>query len=318
MKKSFLTFCVVCFSLGVWGQTKPFITVTDLEDKTVSSRMSIAASIFVNQINNAYSANTLPVFPIECVSPETEKSILQIWKNSAFYFKNHAGEYKGIITATGYQIRGLSVVMQEGGIVQNGVLNFNPDGQIVNFHFSVDEAVYHTILVENSSLQDVKQRRTILDFIEDFRTAYNRKDMDMISKVYGDDVLIITGYVYREAGEQSRFTGLSEEKVCYNLYNKTEYLERLKDVFARNRFVNLFFEDIVIVQHPALRNLYGVTLMQKWRSTTYNDDGWLFMAVEFRNDSEMLIHIRTWQPYLLNRKVFPREEVYQLGNFEFR
>lgn len=82
--------------------------------------------------------------------------------------------------------------------------------------------------------------------------------------------------------------------------------------------MSIYFEDIVIVQHPALRNLYGVTLLQKWRSTTYNDDGWLFMAVEFRSDTEMLIHIRTWQPYLLNQKVFPREEVYQLGNFEFR
>ncbi len=319
MVKSLLTFCIVSFLLcAVWGQGKPYITVTDLEDETLSLRMSITASIFVNQINNAYSNAVSPSFPEECITPEAEEKVLEIWKNSSFYFQKDYGGFKGIITAVGYQIRGIPVVMQEGGLLQNGVINFNPDGQIINFHFSVAETVYHTILTQNNSLQDVQRKRSILDFVEDFRTAYNRKDLNLISQVYGDDVLIITGYVYRGTGERSKLTGLSEEKVRYNLYNKNEYLEQLKGVFAKNRFVNLFFEDIVIVQHPALRNLYGVTLLQKWRSTTYNDDGWLFMAVEFWSDTEMLIHIRTWQPYLLNQKVFPREEVYQLGNFEFR
>lgn len=80
---------------AVWGQGKLYITVTDLEDETLSLRMSITASIFVNQINNAYSNAVSPSFPEECITPEAEEKVLEIWKNSSFYFQKDYGDSKG-------------------------------------------------------------------------------------------------------------------------------------------------------------------------------------------------------------------------------
>ena len=94
-------------------------------------------------------------------------------------------------------------------------------------------------------------------------------------------------------------------------------MTRLKRVFANNKYVNIGFDDISVLQHPVDNNIYGVTLRQAWRTSNYSDDGWLFLAVEFHSETDILIHVRTWQPYMLNGKVFPRNEVFQLGEFEF-
>ncbi|WP_298614110.1 hypothetical protein [uncultured Odoribacter sp.] len=315
---TFTIFAFILIAPEIFCQEKKVISITHLESSALSVQMENYVSILIREINKSYSAGSLPIFPSECVGPHALENIYGIWKNSPFKFITTSGNFKGIITAMGYQIRGLAIQMQEGKIIQNGVINFNPNGRIESFYFAIEENLYNAVSTENHSLQDQQKRQFILNFIEEFRTAYNRKDLNLISRIYGEDVLIITGYIYRVSNDKATVSGLTEEKVQFNLYNKNEYISRLKEVFQQNRFVNLFFEDIFILQHPSFPNIYGVTLLQRWRSTRYNDDGWLFMAVEFKSATEMLIHVRTWQPYILNRMVFPREEVYQLGNFEFR
>jgi len=38
-----------------------------------------------------------------------------------------------------------------------------------------------------------------------------------------------------------------------------------------------------------------VTLHQSWRSSTYNDDGWLFLLWDFNDEEHPQILVRTWQ-----------------------
>ena len=148
-----------------------------------------------------------------------------------------------------------------------------------------------------------------------FRSAYNRKDIPLIASMYSDDVLIITGKVIRPTGD--KMSGMDQETVKYVKQNKEQYMTRLQSVFNNNKYVNIGFDDISVLHHPGAENIYGVTLRQAWRTSNYSDDGWLFLAIEFNDNSDMLIHVRTWQPYMLNGKVFPREQVFQLGQFEF-
>ena len=52
---------------------------------------------------------------------------------------------------------------------------------------------YEELMAQKQSDLDYARRQIIVDFIENFRTAYNRKDNVMLNSVFSDKALIITG-----------------------------------------------------------------------------------------------------------------------------
>ena len=74
---------------------------------------------------------------------------------------------------------------------------------------------------------DNANRETILNFVENFRTSYNRKDIDYINTVFSDQALIIVGRVIENTGEESAY----QQQVEYLQFTKGEYIERLEKLF---------------------------------------------------------------------------------------
>jgi len=72
-------------------------------------------------------------------------------------------------------------------------------------------------------------------------------------------------------------------------------MERLRTVFRNNNFINVRFDEIEVMRHGGNPNIYGVTLQQHWNSSTYRDQGWLFLMIDFTDESNPLIWVRTWQ-----------------------
>ena len=62
--------------------------------------------------------------------------------------------------------------------------------------------------------------------------------------------------------------------------------------------------------------MYGVTLKQEWNSSRYSDVGFIFLMIDFQDENNPLIQVRTWQPEKLNGQVLAREEVFSLGDFD--
>jgi hypothetical protein len=60
-------------------------------------------------------------------------------------------------------------------------------------------------------------------------------------------------------------------------------------------YVLLEFEDIEVNTHRKHPNFYGVLLEQYWQTSTYQDKGYLFLMIQFRDDDHPLIWVRTWQ-----------------------
>jgi len=89
---------------------------------------------------------------------------------------------------------------------------------------------------------------------------------------------------------------LSDEQIEFIKLSKSEYLERLKVVFQNNDFVRVLFDQININRHPQIDKIYGVQLKQRWNSSNYSDEGYLFLLVDFINEQEPIIHVRAWQP----------------------
>ena len=144
--------------------------------------------------------------------------------------------------------------------------------------------------------KDAANRRMILNYCEHLRTSYTTKDIDFLRQVFSDRALIIVGNVVRPS-DNNGGTGIEgDEKVTFSLKTKKEYLERLSQVFAANKKIDIKFSDFRIMRHPTMEGIYGVSMKQKYTSDRYSDDGYLFILWDFRNHSMPLIHVRTWQP----------------------
>jgi hypothetical protein len=188
----------------------------------------------------------------------------------------------------------------EASQAQNLIFTFSKNGVITSVRSMLPNYDYEKMISEGNSTIDSLTRGLILDFLEQFRMAYNNKDLDLLQKVYSDEALIIVGTVLKEKGQTddfSKMTLLTPSKVKLVQQTKTEYLEGLKkNAFKKNSFLNVRFEDIQVIQHEKIPEIYGITCKQLWNSATYSDKGFLFLMMDFRNNQEPIIHVRSWQP----------------------
>ena len=138
-------------------------------------------------------------------------------------------------------------------------------------------------------------RMTLINFLEDYQTAYALKRIDYLDKIFSDDALIIVGTVLKQKQKGDDMQLSSQAKVRYNTLSKGRYIENLRKVFTKNEFVNIRFLDTDFTQHQSGMELYGVQLKQEYISTNYGDVGYLFLMVDLR-DELPVIHVRTWEP----------------------
>ena len=149
------------------------------------------------------------------------------------------------------------------------------------------------IMQGGRTVEDLRRRREILKFVEDFRCFYNEKNLEALRAIFSDDAIIITGSVMkqRKLGDG----GMQVRQVRHTVQNKEQYMNNLARCFRNNRWINLGFDKISVAAHGSKENIYGVTLHQSWRSSTYNDDGWLFLLWDFKDEEHPQILVRTWQ-----------------------
>lgn len=203
-----------------------------------------------------------------------------------------------------YQIRRLYVKpsVQADNNTLELVLTFDREGRLTDAHFAMAEHQFDMILSDAISLLDDYRRRQIINYLEQFKTAYNRKDVDYIELQFSDKALIITGTrvaVDEAAGNSIRTRQTEQYQDRYLLYRqtKTEYISRLRDnIFKINSFINVDFSGINIYQHPEYEEVYWVQVYQKWSSSTYSDTGYLSFMIDFSNEDQPLIYVRAWQP----------------------
>jgi hypothetical protein len=89
-------------------------------------------------------------------------------------------------------------------------------------------------------------------------------------------------------------TDFSDEEIVYFKKTKQEHIASQKEVFKKNRFVWLQFDTFNINVAP-VDSVYGVSMKQNYYSSTYKDEGYLFLLIDFRGENP-LIHVRNWQP----------------------
>lgn len=220
----------------------------------------------------------------------------------------------------GYQLRDIPISMLANyGDDKDLVFNFDAQGNLSNIYVALELHNYKNVIVDGVAVEDFMRRQIILDFVENFRTAYNRKDLDYLRQVFSNDALIITGKVLKkkEKGDDLMNKSLGATKVMQTVMNKEQYMKNLQRVFGRNSYIDVKFEEMSVKRHPAHQRIYGVTMKQYWNSSTYSDVGYLFLMINFENEMQPTIEVRTWQPdkYSDTGETIKRDEIFKLEDF---
>lgn len=300
--------------IGIAQQPAVKVTIKgNLQSIGMRNKMESNVSKLLTDINQAFANNQQLFDPKgEYLEPEVKLSIQDMWAN--YHFRctgDQISEDLLMKPQKGYQIRNIPMLLSSGQEM-NAVIEFGEQGIINNFWFGLEQQQYKNIL-NYDGIVDLTRRELIVNFLENLRTAYIRKDIGFIETVYSDKALIIVGKVVTPDPriQDAVQSGLSPVEVEYVTQTKKEYLVRLKNVFDKNEYLNLIFNDIQVIKHRKYDNFYGVTLVQKWNSTSYSDTGILFFMIQFRENENPLIWVRTWQ----DPKYTKPEEVFGFHNF---
>lgn len=299
-----------------------FKIIEGLSDQNLKATMETNVNAMMMAMNTAANQNAKTVkLNKDNFTSEAIKDIEQMWKSSAIFCPPVNIMSRCLKTSYGYQVRGIPVDLKEADEKekrQELAIDFLPNGKISNVSIAIEMHRYDQIMAEKESDIDYARRQIIVDFVENFRTAYNRRDMKLLTSVFSDKALIITGKVISEKpnSDMDRLT-LNNNKVIYIKQTKQEYLQNLSNVFKITKFINVKFDDIEVVQHPKYDDIYGVTLKQYWHTDRYRDEGYLFLMIDFRDADKPLIQVRTWQPYKnkQGQVITQKNDVYHLGSF---
>ena len=294
------------------------VQIDGIDNTTVKAKMERTMSAFLTEVNNAQSSKRALNFGGMGLSINVQSSVSMLWENSPFECTDEEIMEHCIQTGSGYQVRNIPLIMRPTDSsfnedeYQEAVFSFDLSGNLESFYLTLSMNLYMNIIKSNKSVTDLRRRQLILDYVEHFRTSYNQKDINFLTQVFSDDALIITGKVIKQTKD-----GIAlPDKITFKKQSKQEYLGNLRRVFAANKYIKVTFDEIEVMRHPVNPDFYGVTLHQGYTSDRYHDDGYIFLLWDFRNENAPQIHVRTWQPDRINGGKLPKDEVFNLSDFD--
>ena len=336
MRQIFLVWVILALSGFMPGKTNAqevsVVLTTDegFSNPAIIEKMQHNLSRVLTEINRAQKENRLLNTVGLALNDFADRSLHMLWANIHFYCDDEEVVERCWVFGDGqeYMVSHIPLIIQtEGeefgnGTYQEAVVEFDRQGRIKDFRFSLDAQLGESM--ENCGVEAVEQRMIIKAYCERLRTAYNQKDIDFINQIFSDDALIITGTVVSVKPMEDRYA--NKLKVVYKKQNKEQYIANLKKAFLRNKWIDVKFSDIPenknlgcagITQSQVNHNMFGVRLLQEWRSSNYSDVGYLFLLWDFTDKNKPVIHVRTWQPeYVGDVRQEPDVNISTLGAFD--
>ena len=320
MKRIFTLISLLAITIWAMAQDINMTIVDGIQNTTVKNRMERGISKLLTEINQACAQERpLRLDGID-MALSGKRSLQALWKNLHFLIEDNTIVERCLSSAEGYVIR--NIYTQVNPMIEGYndeperalTIRLTRDGQIASVAMAASDAVYGRIMEQGLSVTDLERRTTILSFVENYRSFYDEKDLKSIDRVFSDDAIIITGTVPMQRNV-SNDMGSWREQIKYKVQNKPQYLNSLAANFKRNKYIKVTFSDVEVVRHPANPNYYGVTLHQHWKSSNYEDDGYLLLIWEFHDGQDPIIHYRTWQPDRIGSHSLTKDEIINIMDF---
>ena len=224
----------------------------------------------------------------------------------------------GTVTARGMKASFSFTSPKKATFTEDLVFTFNKEGKICNVTFGLGKTAEESILCRNVSWgDDVKAQ--IMEFMENYKTAYCLKRLEYIRDIFADDAVIIVGRVTHRNGSttnigEHQVSQFGQDIITHNRYTKDEYLGNLEKCFKnpRNKYINVKFaeNDIQTLKSFNDHKVYGIQIKQLYNSATYGDIGYLYLMVDMTDADKPQIKVRTWQP-----NHTPLEDLFHSGDF---
>jgi hypothetical protein len=322
MFKNYLLLFVCLLFAGKTIQAKETVQlsiVDGINNQILKSAIEKNASLLLSAFNDAVQKGENPEIQDAILTKAAKEKIKLLWKTSPMECSLDSIAKNCLTTSyNDYQIRNIPVVMfsaSEETKNEEIAIDFTKEGRINNVMVIVKEQQYTEMLKSNISVADFVQKQKITDFVDRFRDAYNCKDIKALELIFSNDALIITGMkIKAKSFAENPLKSLGEDKYIMQVQSKDQYLGKLKNVFKKNQYLNVIFEDVYVRKHPnpEYNNIYGVTLKQYWNSSTYSDIGYIFLLINCKDEYSMEIFVRTWQP----EKDTAPDEIFNFSSFK--
>lgn len=299
-----------------------------INDQAVISRIETNLSALLTEINNAKEADRMLNLTGINVGAAAKKTLDALWVVAHFYCCDDEVTDRLWNFRKSYMVRSIPLIIapDDGfgdGTYQEAVVEFDKSGSISDFRFSFNSRLGEALeKCSKGDPVDTERKLEILSWCDRLRTAYNEHNLPFMQKIFSDKALIITGRVVEES---NREFGRSTQKIVYSKQNKREYMRNLANCFAKNKWIDVQFDEVGIgdidggcgsvTRSDVNSDFYGVRLHQKWRSSNYSDDGYIFLLWNFTDSDKPQIEVRTWQPDKLNGKKLDTDDIFSLGDF---
>lgn len=181
--------------------------------------------------------------------------------------------------------------------VEDVVFSFDNTKKIFNIAFGLGNTAADDIL--NKGVWSEQARMSIMNFLENYKTAYGLKRLDYIRSIFDDDAVIIVGSVVRTNTNLNREMGsasFNNTIIKKNRYTKDQYLGNLERCFSSNEYINIRFANNDVYKLAKGGELYAIQIAQDYYSSSYGDKGYLFLMVDINDPEKPIIKVRTWQP----------------------
>lgn len=170
----------------------------------------------------------------------------------------------------------------------------------------------------------LESRYSLLTFMEDYQTAFSIQNLAYIKKIFSNDALIITGKMVDDKRSQRFMDGdalnmTPRSNVVYKYQTKDQYMSHLENLFSKNTWTHLEFEENEIskantgglLDHEVM----WIEIRQNWTSASgYNDTGVLALQINLKPSGSQ-INVRTWSPEFIPldelKKRFPTDVKFQ-------
>lgn len=311
---------LVVMSVAAMGQDVSFTIVDGIQNQTVKQRMERGISALLSEVNRACAQERPLQLDNMDMALSGKHSLQALWQNLHFLCEDNQIVERCLTSADGYVIRNIYTQvnpMMEGYSDEPEralTIRLTRDGQIASVAMAASDAVYGRIMKQGLDVTDMERRTTILSFVENYRSFYDEKDINSIDRVFSEDAIIITGTVPMQRDRRNDVISWREQ-ITYKVQSKPQYLTSLASNFKNNKYIKVTFSDVEVVRHPANPNYYGVTLHQHWKSSNYEDDGYLFLIWEFHDGQDPIIHYRTWQPDRVGSHSLTKDEIINIMDF---
>lgn len=181
--------------------------------------------------------------------------------------------------------------------VEDVVFTFNAKKRIDYIAFGLGKQAESDILGNDN--WDLATRKALMNFLENYKTAFALKRLDYLQSVFDDNAVIISGCTVNPGGNRfadSNVRYAKNQYVRYTRESKKEYLARMARSFASKEFINIRFSNNVVKKYGKGMESYAIQIKQDYYSSNYGDSGYLFLYVDMNDPDNPVIKVRTWQP----------------------